>query len=1133
MNAQSLLTTYPFVTHLSTTLAICCLPFLILRAFRAGTAAVDSTYELRLRWLLILTAIFTLEPMAALDLTATLHPHVFDAYALRFDAAAGLGFTPLLVEWIDAIPTLPQLISNAYGLTPLGFLAVALLQLSGRSRHVPTAMLVWVVMTSLALIAYNAFPVVGPRYVFGYPGFLEALRNPESVPLALALVPPFPRNGVPSMHFGWMLAASILWWQSGTRPLSRALMIGTTICTLLATLYMGEHYVVDLVVAVPFVLGSIALCSSSIAWQSKLRQRLVVSGFGAWFLWVILLRTQIELLVEQPWLAKGLVLSSFGLIALQWRMLLRLKDEPHAQDVEAMAPAKNDRDVTNRVGMMFFASGFAALIYQVLFAKELALVFGSTATATFTVLATFLGGMAIGSYAGGILANRTSRPLVIYAFVEAGIAIYCLITPTLFEGVQNTYVFLASGMPPDTRFLLVLRIALGASVLLVPTVLMGATLPLLAGQLSKGRQSMGERVAWLYFANTAGAAAGALLSAYFVIPAIGIKSSTLIAAMLNLLVALAALELAKKMIMQSDAGSGFLAEEIQRVSAVPPKHLMSAMLSLGAVGILSLGLEVVYVHMLSIVAGNSVYAFGLMVATFLLGLSLGGGVGRWLLLSGRYTSISLLPHAVLGLACSVAMTSVFWNAIPEYFASYANYPVARTFAAREAIRGIVCVLIMIPPTLFIGLAYTLAMDTVTASNARPKTVLLGIGGAVNTLGNILGVLLFGFMLLPMLGGHGANLTIAAASIGLAVCLFVITRANRFLKWSQVVLVAILVTTAAGRTQLDYDKLSSGANVYFSPQEWGKVIDHTESIDGGLTTVALRETGDYNLLTLLTNGKFQGNNAIQGEMQAQVGFALAPLIHTERREHALVIGYGTGVTGRVFYEAGFEHIDIVELSADVIAMADKHFADVNHGVSRAPAVRMHVTDGRNYLLLTDKKYDVISIEISSIWFAGAASLYNREFFRLVKQRMMQDGVLQQWMQLHHLSPLDILTIIATLRSEFEFVNLYLIGNQGILVATNDPNRSLPSDAAIKTLEARRELNAVRYILGSDFGAVKQSLLLGTDGVDAYLGRLAVPPEWLASTDNNLRLEYSTPKGNVNDAIGSYQANIDILSEFRSR
>lgn len=346
-----------------------------------------------------------------------------------------------------------------------------------------------------------------------------------------------------------------------------------------------------------------------------------------------------------------------------------------------------------------------------------------------------------------------------------------------------------------------------------------------------------------------------------------------------------------------------------------------------------------------------------------------------------------------------------------------------------------------------------------------------------------------------------------------------------------VLVAVSALLVGANTRLDYERLSSGANVYFVAQHWGQVVAHAESIDGGLTAVARIDTPEGPNLTLLTNGKFQGNNAQGGEMQAQVGFALAPLLHQPARGRALVIGYGTGVTTRVFHEAGFDRVDVAELSRDIVRLADEHFHGVNLGASRAPGVTMHYTDGRNLLLLSRERYDAISLEITSIWFAGAASLYSQQFYQLARQRMKPDGVLQQWMQIHRLNPTDLLHIMATLRAEFRYVSLYLLGSQGILVATNASERAEPDPAAMQALRDSATLAKTLALVGRDPAQLAADRLLKPSSVDRFLSEVGIEPKAWLSTDDNLRLEYDTPRANVNDAGQSFADNKRLLERFR--
>jgi predicted membrane-bound spermidine synthase len=413
-----------------------------------------------------------------------------------------------------------------------------------------------------------------------------------------------------------------------------------------------------------------------------------------------------------------------------------------------------------------------------------------------------------------------------------------------------------------------------------------------------------------------------------------------------------------------------------------------------------------------------------MLFTFLLGLGGGAALARWLLRLRQPLALTI-GWLQFGIAVVVLLGVLHWERIPFYFASYTGYPIELGFGKREAIRAVVCFAAMFPPALLIGALYPLTIELATRSTSAPAVGVLGKSAALNTVGNIVGVLLAGFVLLPAVGSIRSIQFLAALTFALGLFYLWTVRVEIPLRaWAPVAVV--LLAFAIQPRALDYSALASGANVYFRIQEWGDVIDHAESMDGGLSSVAKKQLPAGELLTLLTNGKFQGNNAAGGEMKAQAGFALAPMLHTPQRERALVIGYGTGSSAHTVQAAGFKQLDIVELSSDIVRLAERHFPEVNQRVSGRPGVQTFVTDGRNYLLLQDRKYDLISMEISSIWFAGSANLYNREFYQLAKARLEPHGVLQQWIQLHHIRPQDVLYVLGSVRSEFSFVWIYLLG-----------------------------------------------------------------------------------------------------------
>lgn len=807
----------------------------------------------------------------------------------------------------------------------------------------------------------------------------------------------------------------------------------------------------------------------------------------------------------------------------------------HGKTTSSTRPSIKRSDIA--IILVFFFSGVAALVYQVVFAKGLALTFGSTSHASTIVLATYMAGLALGSFFGGKLAERVRNPVRFYAAAELGVAVICAVAPWTLRVTRGIYVWIASGADPAESWLVGLQLALGALVLMPPTLLMGITLPMLTRYLIVRRDSLGTSAGVLYSSNTLGAAVGAIATGYLIMPALGVTSSLRLAVLINVGVAAAALLLSRP--QQRHLSPAVVEPEpVAREALVAPRQEVDTVLGRVAIiqltvgGFVTFGLETTFIHLLATIAGNSAYAFSLMLFAFLIGLGAGSNFARRWLNANRHLAVPLLLcQALVALALLVGVP--FWDAIPRYFASFGAWPAARSFASRELIRFLACLLIMLPPAVFIGAQFPIAMEAVGRAFPEKRIAALGMASALNTVGNILGALVVGFVFLPAFGSLNTLLILTLGCLSLAA-LSIPYAARKGQVVTATLLALEVILFLRQPAQFDLSSLASGGNVYFQAQQYGRVIDSAESLDGGLTTVAITgEELERPILTLLTNGKFQGDDSTGGEMKAQSSFALAPLLHTKARQRALVIGFGTGTTTKVFHQAGFKLIDLAELSGDILTLADRHFKSVNAGVLQDPRVAAHVTDGRNFLLLSRAKYDVVSIELSSIWFAGAANLYNREFYQLVRQRLAPGGVLQQWIQLHRLSELDIAMVLTTLQEQFPNVWLYFLGKQGIVVACQ--SRCEPNRETLHVLESSPALARTLRLYGGHLDEVLKGRRLTPAAIDRLVRdaqqRFGVAKTQLIATDDNLTLEYSTPKGNVRPYLDSLDQNLRYLDQFK--
>ncbi len=1051
-----------------------------------------------------------------LEASSILRPVTFDTTLYHFDASLGFQASALLGQMFERSLFLQLAGHFVYVALPL-FAALLYGLQCRRDDSSVNVLKVFLLVALIGYAIYFLYPVAGPLFLLGdlYPNHLPALEN---IPLQPMWIPPAYRNAMPSLHMAWAL---VLWFNA--RSLSALGRVGFALIvwiTALATLGRGEHYLIDLVVAFPLALTAQAIGMPG--WPPSVR-RAMGTGIALLLGWLIYLS------VGARFFAVMGVLHALPMVITLGLTLRLAKNMTAASAQHRGASACSLPSHAVVIGGMFFASGMAALIYEVVFCKMLALSFGSMAIATHTVLATYMGGIAIGAWLGGSLAQRRTDALNLYGWCELGIAGVCALLPLLFAPLRDLYAGLAGQLQADAASLTLIRVALGACVLLPPTILMGMTLPILVKAFGKDKP-LGRTVGLLYAANTLGAGLGALLAGYAIIPGLGILRTIGLAVAINATVGLIALRLQAKFDSGADSSMIDAAPDKASIVSTRQKKLsgLFAFIVLGLGGFLTLALEVDYMHLLAVVAGNSTYAFSLMLFAFLMGLGAGANTGRLLLRRGIST-LAALASAEFCLAAVILLGIFIWDGLPDYFASFAANAMTRTFAAREVVRGLVCLFAMLPPAFCIGLLYPLAMDTIARTCPGQRIRALGNAAAVNTIGNILGVLVTGFVLLP---GIGALVTlkvlaVLAVVLGLLALPLLSTRSELRVAlvfgWGAVLLFFMVPA------QFDYTRLASGANVYFSAQGYGQVIAHAESVDGGLTTVSQRVDGnDGRVLTLLTNGKFQGDNDARGEIRAQAGFALAPLLHTARRDRALVIGFGTGMSARIIHEAGFRETDVVDLSADILRMSATHFRDVNNDVLTQQGVRAFATDGRNFLLLQSQQYDLISMEISSIWFAGASSLYNREFYQLAKKHLNAEGVLQQWVQLHRITRNDIATVLATVRSEFRYVRLYLIGAQGVIVATS--HDAQPTSGNIELLAQRPALQPVLKVFGQSVASLLQDQVLAPADTDRLIENFSASGQAMISTDDNLILEYSTPRGNVRDYTSTLRENTGWLRSY---
>lgn len=764
--------------------------------------------------------------------------------------------------------------------------------------------------------------------------------------------------------------------------------------------------------------------------------------------------------------------------------------------------------------LVFAASGAAALVYEVTWTRLLTLQLGHGVAAASTVLAAFMGGLAVGSAAGGRVGTRLGRAQALrtYAGLEVAIAVLALLMPLALAALNPLLARAYADGNGGTGFSVV-RIATALVLLALPAAAMGATFPIAARWFVPDANRAAREAGVLYSANTIGAAIGAVVAGFVLLPAMGLFGATWIAVALNGAAAAGAWRLAARTGAAADLSSASSAAQASparktgrgaRAVAVPARtaHLALAATGLGISGFASLCLQVVYTRLMAQLLGPTTYAFSTIVAVFIAGLALGAAIGSRL--------VARVTHPLAGLAAclaiSVGLAGLSATLIDEGLLAVAEI-VARpgiTFSDVLWRQGVLALALLTPMTVAFGAAFPFA---VAAATLRDETVAADLGAiyAVNTAGAIAGALLAGFVLIPALGLHGTlRVVIAVGAVGAAVILLA-SRAHLRAQLVAGTLAAAVLALAIWLPQWDRLLLSSGAYKY-APSLHGPDLRTALTAgellyyrEGASASVAVRKAGGT--LSLAIDGKVDASNA--GDMLTQRLLAHVPLLLHPDPARVAILGLGSGVTLASALTHPIARADVLEISPEV-AEASRLFERENRRALDDPRTRLIIGDGRTHLLLTSEQYDVIVSEPSNPWMAGIASLFTREFFEAAKSRLTENGVLCQWAHTYDISTRDLQSIVATFLSVFPEGALFLVGDGDVLLVGTPGSM----DAALANVASAWDRPGVTADLASvgaqaPFAVLSQFIAQG-DALDAWADGAPV------QSDNRGALEFSGPQ-----------------------
>jgi spermidine synthase len=769
----------------------------------------------------------------------------------------------------------------------------------------------------------------------------------------------------------------------------------------------------------------------------------------------------------------------------------------------------------------FFLSGVSALVYEVVWVRMLTLAFGTTVFAVSTVVTVFMAGLAIGSFYFGRWVDKKAgelNTLKLYALLEGCIGLYCLFTPWAFSNLDILYGHIYRLAEINFYLFSLIRFLLSFTVLLIPTVLMGATLPVISKYFVTRTDTLGRGVGALYGFNTFGAVIGVLITAFLLIPFVGVKASLLTAVFLNLAIAFTMYYLASS--TEQFFPASYLKEtsppkkkkkEYKAEAATGPGGVSLSFLvpaAFAASGFASLAYEVSWFRILSMTIGNTVYAFSVMLAIFLLGLALGSYFISFFIdrIKDRLRAFAFM-ELFIGLSV-VALVPLFGILPLAFMGLVASF--GFDFWAIQSVNFLTAFVAMIIPTLLMGATFPLVVRIIT-DDLGCLGRNIGSLYAVNTLGGVAGAFLAGFFFIPLIGVQttiifmvGINLAVGCA------LLFASPYASAVLKKAVAFGALVLLIASFFLPQWDRSLLSSGVYLYgvqymrfFKKGEFqtglrerGEIVYYDEGITG--TTAVIERPGN---MVLAVNGKGIADTLNDTFGHTLLG-SLALMLHPEPRS-ALLIGLGSGVTLGAMERFPLEEVEAVEISPEVVD-ASRLFSAHNYNAIEDGRLKLIVDDGRTYLSYLDKRYDVIVSQPSVPWISGAANLYTREFYEAARKSLKPGGIVCQWIQAYNMELDDMKALLRTFQEVFTESALweYDVGNI-LLIGSTDPFK-IPYDKLAKRFD------------DPSIGGMMEDIGIGS--VEMFVGGFTMDGDSLKeftsgatlNTDNRPLIEFSAPR-----------------------
>jgi spermidine synthase len=733
--------------------------------------------------------------------------------------------------------------------------------------------------------------------------------------------------------------------------------------------------------------------------------------------------------------------------------------------------------------LFFVLSGMTGLIFQITWFKYLSLFLGNTTYAQVIVLATFLGGLAIGNYAFGKKSEQIKNQLVIYGSIEFIIGLYCIFFPSLSDLYEKLFLMLVNEniLENSTTLYLSIKFLIATLSLIFPTALMGGTLPLLTKYFTENIDNIRKENASLYFLNSFGAVVGVFFAGFVLIKTFGLDVTIRIGGIVNILIGSISIFLSSinQPLVDSNSGKVEVIDEVTNTESdgsisLSKSSIFIITLIAGLSGFASLLYEVLWTRVLITIFGSSTYSFSIMLLAFISGITIGSFIVSSNFIS-KYNRIKLISFSQLMIALTILIALFLLPYLPYQFWKISSLfnRTETTFPIFLSIEFLICFILMFIPTIFMGMTLPLIVEVI---GKHLKLVGLSVGKvfSINTLGNVLGSLSAGLIFIPLIGIKNSFLLgICLNMLSVILSLFspnirvdFKNNLKTLIALGAVVIGMIILPAWNQNLMLTsvFRRLSSTPPPTYT--EFKRIYDireilfYKDGISGNISVVQTKDSIPQKIL--LINGKPDASSV--GDMPTQLLLGHIPMLLHQNPNKVFVIGFGSGTTVNAILKHNPDEVICSEISKEVIE-ASNYFSEVNENCLNDKRLKIVNEDAQSYLKLINKKFDVIVSEPSNPWIAGIGNLFSKEYFERCKASLNENGIMCQWFHIYEMDD-DVLTLVlSTFNSVFPYVQIWG-GSNGDLILIGSENHIQPDYNSISERIRNPQVNQNLSRIGID-------------------------------------------------------------------